>query len=60
MVQGSSNLIKAQNLTIENALRQTREWQEDIEDTADRNRRRITAETKKGMQAESEIAMIED
>ena len=38
MVHESSMMIKAQNLTIENALRQTRERKNDISDTVLKNR----------------------
>ena len=60
MVKGSSNMINAQNLTIENALRQTREWGESIADTADNFRRKIGSENSKLRNAEADIARIEE
>ncbi len=47
MIQNSGNLIKVQNLTIDNALRQTKKWSGDIADEAAENRRLIRNEEQK-------------
>ena len=60
MVKDSSNLINAQNLTIENALRQAREWQDSIADTADNFRRKIGSENSKLRNADADIGKVEE
>ena len=53
-------MINAQNLTIENALRQAREWQDGIADTADNFRRKIGSENSKLRNADADIAKVEE
>ena len=60
MVLDSTQLIKVQNLTIENALRQAREWQDDIDATTNRNRENINTEIKKSSALEEEIMSLEE
>ena len=47
MITGSLALIKTQNLSIDNSLRQTKKWQLDMADAADQNRQKAEVETKK-------------
>lgn len=41
MIQESIKKIKAQNMTIDNALRQNKKWSDDIAEEADNHRRKI-------------------
>ena len=49
-----------QNLTIENALRQAREWQDDIDTTTNKNRENINIEIKKSSALEEEIMSLQE
>jgi len=60
MVHESSMMIKAQNLTIENALRQTRERKNDISDTVLKNREYFDNEMHKLALVDAEIVREEE
>ena len=60
MVADSGNQIKVQNLTIENALRQTKKWSADIVDGAEANRKKTRNEQDKDKILGEEIAKLED
>lgn len=60
MITNSSHEIKAQNITIENALRQTRNWQNDISSIRANNQDKVINEKKKDQVLDGEIAQIEE
>ena len=47
-------------MTIENALRQAREWQDDIDTTTNKNRENINIEIKKSSALEEEIMSLQE